>query len=147
MAPYMPPEIAYRKSKIGFNTPIVEWMQGPMKEYFLDIVHSSGFSGCTLLVRVLGGLWFYNIPAKPSCDFPAVVFHQNLSLVPAQRRIRIVFRKTVGTDARMNHDWQHAFVASFPGTALDETMYAKKVTDYLGIPSTFVEINPREAFL
>lgn len=49
MAPYMPPEIAYRKSKIGFNTPIVEWMQGPMKEYFLDIVHSSGFSGCTLL--------------------------------------------------------------------------------------------------
>ena len=47
--PILPPEIAYRKSKIGFNTPIVEWMQGPMKEYFLDIVHSSGFSGCTLL--------------------------------------------------------------------------------------------------
>lgn len=49
MAPFMPEEIAYRKSKIGFNTPIVEWMQGPMKEYFLDIVHSSGFSSCTLL--------------------------------------------------------------------------------------------------
>lgn len=49
MAPYMPKEIAYRKSKIGFNTPVVEWMQGPMKEYFLDTVHSSGFASCTLL--------------------------------------------------------------------------------------------------
>lgn len=49
MAPFMPEEIAYRKSKIGFNTPIVEWMQGPMREYFLDTVHSAGFSSCTLL--------------------------------------------------------------------------------------------------
>ena len=26
MAPFMPKEIAYRRTKIGFNTPIVEWM-------------------------------------------------------------------------------------------------------------------------
>lgn len=49
MAPFMPEEIAYRKSKIGFNTPIVEWMKGPMKEYFLDVIHSSDFNSCSLI--------------------------------------------------------------------------------------------------
>ncbi len=49
------------------------------------------------------------------------------------------------SDVRMNRDWQHAFVASFPGTTLDETVYAKKVTDYLGIESTFVTIDPVSA--
>ncbi|MDP5230862.1 MAG: asparagine synthase (glutamine-hydrolyzing) [Cellulophaga sp.] len=39
-------------------------------------------------------------------------------------------------------DWQHAFVASFPGTPLDESKYAKKVTDHLGIGATFVDIEP-----
>lgn len=51
----------------------------------------------------------------------------------------------VGGDARMNKDWQHAFVASFPGTTLDETKYAKQVTDFLGINSTFVNIDPVSA--
>lgn len=46
LAPYMPKEIAYRKTKIGFNTPIVEWMQGPLKEYFMDIVSSEDFRTC-----------------------------------------------------------------------------------------------------
>ena len=49
------------------------------------------------------------------------------------------------SDVRMNKDWQHAFVASFPGTTMDETAYAKKVTDYLGIDSTFVTIDPVKA--
>ena len=48
-------------------------------------------------------------------------------------------------DIRMNHDWQHAYVATFPGTTMDESVYAKKVTDYLGINSTFVEIDPTKA--
>ncbi len=50
-----------------------------------------------------------------------------------------------GQDARMNRDWQHAFVATFPGTTLDESVYARKVTDHLGIASTFVEIDPAGA--
>ena len=41
-------------------------------------------------------------------------------------------------DMRMNDNWQHAFVATFPGTKLDETVYAKQVTDYLGIESTYL---------
>ena len=49
MAGYMPDSIAYRKTKIGFNTPIVEWMQGPLKEYFLDICASDSFRTCDLI--------------------------------------------------------------------------------------------------
>ena len=41
-------------------------------------------------------------------------------------------------------DWQHAFVATFPGTPLDESYYAKKVTDHIGIQGTFININPLE---
>lgn len=49
MAPYMPKDIAYRKTKIGFNTPIVEWMQGPLKEYFTDMISSGDFANCDLI--------------------------------------------------------------------------------------------------
>ncbi len=49
MAPYMPNEIAYRRTKIGFNTPIVEWMKGPLKEYFKDITGSVSFNNCDLI--------------------------------------------------------------------------------------------------
>ncbi|OWY19294.1 asparagine synthase (glutamine-hydrolyzing) [Sphingobacteriales bacterium UPWRP_1] len=40
--------------------------------------------------------------------------------------------------------WQHAFVAAMPGTPLDETPYAKAVTDFLKIPATFVNIDANE---
>jgi len=49
MAPYMPEAIAYRRTKIGFNTPIVEWMQGPMKEYFTDAINDQAFRNCDLI--------------------------------------------------------------------------------------------------
>ena len=39
-------------------------------------------------------------------------------------------------------DWQHAFIATFPGTMLDETGYAKAVTDHIGIRADFIEIDP-----
>jgi asparagine synthase (glutamine-hydrolysing) len=39
-------------------------------------------------------------------------------------------------------DWQHAFVASFPGTPLDESRYAKIVADNIGIEANYVDINP-----
>ena len=43
MDPYMPKEITWRKSKIGFNTPIVDWMQGDLREWFGDTVHDQAF--------------------------------------------------------------------------------------------------------
>ena len=49
MAPYMPHEIAYRRTKIGFNTPIVEWMQGPLREYFMDMITTTSFKECSLI--------------------------------------------------------------------------------------------------
>jgi len=49
MAPYMPREIAYRKSKIGFNSPVVDWMKGPLKPFFLDTINSQSFRTCGLL--------------------------------------------------------------------------------------------------
>lgn len=49
MAPYMPEDIAYRRTKIGFNTPIVEWMKGSLKDYFTDMITSSDFVSCDLI--------------------------------------------------------------------------------------------------
>jgi asparagine synthase (glutamine-hydrolysing) len=50
-----------------------------------------------------------------------------------------------GKTQRMGESWQHAFVASFPGTPLDETKYARMVTDNLGIDATVIEIDPLRA--
>lgn len=49
LAPVMPHDIAYRRTKIGFNSPIVEWMQGPMKDYFQSIVYDASFDRCDLI--------------------------------------------------------------------------------------------------
>lgn len=46
-----------------------------------------------------------------------------------------------GDTGRLNKDWQHAYVATFRGTPFDETRFAKQVTDYLGIQSTFLNID------
>jgi asparagine synthase (glutamine-hydrolysing) len=46
---FMPHEIAYRKSKIGFNTPTVAWMKNELRDYFLDHIHSQSFKECTLI--------------------------------------------------------------------------------------------------
>ena len=45
-------------------------------------------------------------------------------------------------DGVYSRDWQHAFVASFPGSAIDETAEAKKVVDNLGIGATYLSIDP-----
>jgi asparagine synthase (glutamine-hydrolysing) len=45
-------------------------------------------------------------------------------------------------EMRITKDWQHAFVATFPGTFLDESMYAQKVVDRIGIQAAFLPIEP-----
>lgn len=50
-----------------------------------------------------------------------------------------------GSSTRVNHDFQHAFVAAFPGSVIDEAAYARIVTDYLKIDSTEVVIDPNVA--
>lgn len=49
MDPYMPKEITWRKSKIGFNSPIVNWMQGDLREWFGDTVHEQAFRESSLI--------------------------------------------------------------------------------------------------
>jgi len=41
-----------------------------------------------------------------------------------------------------SRDWQHAYVASFPGTFLDETKEASIVANHLGINATYLKIDP-----
>lgn len=47
--------------------------------------------------------------------------------------------------ARASLDYQHAFTASFPGTPLDESVYAWRVAEYLGIDLTLLRIDPEAA--
>lgn len=52
----------------------------------------------------------------------------------------------IGRSNQFNHtsiDWQHAFVAQFPGSFLDETKYAKKVIEATGVEGHF--INPDQS--
>lgn len=49
MAPYMPEAITWRKSKIGFNPPMVNWIRGPMRGYLLDTLASTAFRQSELI--------------------------------------------------------------------------------------------------
>ncbi|MES2025544.1 MAG: asparagine synthase (glutamine-hydrolyzing) [Pseudomonadota bacterium] len=52
VAPFMPKEIAYRKTKIGFNSPILDWMKGPLKNFMLDTIANQSFKNCQLIDHV-----------------------------------------------------------------------------------------------
>ena len=45
----MPEKVARRRTKIGFNTPVIEWMRGPLREYFMDMVNDASFASCGLI--------------------------------------------------------------------------------------------------
>lgn len=49
MAPYLPSKVVYRKTKMGFNTPILEWVHGPLKDWFLDVTSSVDFLNCDII--------------------------------------------------------------------------------------------------
>lgn len=49
VARYMPKEVAYRKTKVGFMSPLVDWMHGPLKGYMLDTISSRAFKECALI--------------------------------------------------------------------------------------------------
>lgn len=46
---FMPYDVAYRKSKIGWNSPTVEWIKEPLKDFLLNIVNSNEFKNCDLI--------------------------------------------------------------------------------------------------
>ena len=49
VSPMVPESVASRKSKIGFGSPIVDWMKHELREYFLDSVNSRDFKNCSLI--------------------------------------------------------------------------------------------------
>lgn len=52
-SPFMDERVMYRKGKIGFNSPMTEWLKGDMKEFILDTIHSKDFYECELLNPLL----------------------------------------------------------------------------------------------
>jgi len=75
MDPYMPKEITWRKSKIGFNTPIVDWMQGDLREWFGDTVHDQAFTESDLIDN----------PLKLKRDIMNIVNRKNSNYSKAQK--------------------------------------------------------------
>jgi asparagine synthase (glutamine-hydrolysing) len=69
MAPFMPHEVAYRKSKIGFNSPIVDWLKGPLKPFFLDILESQSFKTCELIDPVAVAAKIRRVIDEPQAKF------------------------------------------------------------------------------
>lgn len=53
--------------------------------------------------------------------------------------------RTHGGEARLSNDWQHAFVASFPGTPLDEAAFAQRVADHVGCRAEVMAIDPTKS--
>ena len=49
--------------------------------------------------------------------------------------------RSLPADGRQSRDWQHAFTASFPDSPLDESAYARQVTNHLGIPLELMEVD------
>ncbi|TAF34512.1 MAG: asparagine synthase (glutamine-hydrolyzing) [Cytophagales bacterium] len=45
----MPDLVRYRATKVGFNTPILEWMKGGWRTFLLDTAHSKDFLHCSLV--------------------------------------------------------------------------------------------------
>lgn len=48
-APFTPQDIAYRRSKIGFNVPMTEWFRGQLRPWIMDVVASQDFLQSSLV--------------------------------------------------------------------------------------------------
>lgn len=68
-SPFMDPEIIYKKRKVGFNTPFTEWLQGDMKEFILDEIHSQDFYNCELLNPLEATICIHDFYSKKRTDF------------------------------------------------------------------------------
>jgi len=50
-----------------------------------------------------------------------------------------------GESRRQSNSWQHGFCSSYPGSDLDEVVWAQIVSNHIGIPLQVVEIDPLQA--
>ncbi len=49
VADLIPKDVAYRKTKIGFNAPMVDWFKGPLRPFMNEAMASSDFAACNLI--------------------------------------------------------------------------------------------------
>lgn len=68
-APYMPHDIAYRRTKIGFNSPIVDWIRGPLKGFFMDTLNSTAFKQCDLVNAERARTFVEHVINNPKATF------------------------------------------------------------------------------
>lgn len=66
---FMPEEVACRKTKIGFNSPIVDWMKGPLKQFFLDIIHSQSFRQSEMIDSDMVSEKIKNVVSNPMVTY------------------------------------------------------------------------------
>ena len=69
MKNYMPPEITWRKSKIGFGTPFTEWIRGAWKQYFLDTIASTDFLNSSFVDSKIVKQKLENLINTPQANF------------------------------------------------------------------------------
>jgi len=58
---FLPVEIYQRTSKIGYHSPLVEWMRGPWKNFFFDLMHTKEFKESVLINQKLVENSFHNL--------------------------------------------------------------------------------------
>lgn len=49
VAPILDKSIAYRRTKIGFTSPLPQWFNGPWRQWLDDTIHSTDFKNCNLV--------------------------------------------------------------------------------------------------
>jgi asparagine synthase (glutamine-hydrolysing) len=69
VADLMPQDVAYRKTKIGFNAPMVDWFKGPMRNFFNEIQSSKNFKDCNLIEPISVTRNIENIITDPNATF------------------------------------------------------------------------------
>lgn len=65
----LPFPVAYRKTKIGFNAPVVDWIRGPLQEFFLDTTHSAWFNTSELVNQQMCKERLHNLLENPEPMF------------------------------------------------------------------------------
>ena len=113
-------------------TPLPSYTQAVerFRELFLDSVKMRMRSDVAIGTALSGGL-----DSSSTMCAMAYLHNQGAKSNPKESNLQ-------ESNARESKDWQHAFIACFKDTPLDESKYASQVVDFLGIKATFLEINP-----
>ena len=69
LAQFMPQEVVARRNKVGFNSPIVDWMKGPLRAFMLDTIGSQSFKECQLIDSEKAGNAIRDVINNPLARF------------------------------------------------------------------------------